>query len=125
MDSENITLKKILITIVIAICVVMFIAYLKSTPVEPLSKEAQRRQLIEKKFDSWDGSHRNLVIYIKENMNDPDSYKHVKTTFYDNGQYLLVQTSFRGKNAFGGVVLNHVRAKVGIDGSIIEILDIN
>lgn len=56
-------------------------------------------------------------------MNDPDSYKHVDTTYSDQGDHLVVLTSFRGKNAFGGVVKNYVKAKVSLDGEILKILE--
>ena len=55
-------------------------------------------------------------------MNDPDSYKHVDTFYNDHGDYLIVKTTFCGKNAFGGVVTNTISAKVDLDGKIIEII---
>lgn len=85
-------------------------------------KVAGRKALVEKHFSSWDGSHDGLTKYIKKNMNDPKSYKHEETRFADKGDYILVQTSFRGKNAFGGLVLNTVIAKCDFDGNVIEII---
>jgi hypothetical protein len=83
---------------------------------------AERRKQIESQFSQWDGSHRNVEAYIKRQMHNPDSYKHEETRFKDNGDYILVITSFRGTNAFGGVVKNTVMAKVDIEGKIIEIM---
>lgn len=54
-------------------------------------------------------------------MNDPDSYDHVKTYYYDMGDHLIVVTSFRGNNAFGGKVLNTYTAKISMEGKILEI----
>jgi hypothetical protein len=82
-----------------------------------------REQRIQEQFSPWDGSHRQLESFIQRAMNDPDSYEHVRTVYWDKGDYLIVETTFRGKNAFGGVVKNFVRAKVTLDGVIIEILD--
>jgi hypothetical protein len=56
-------------------------------------------------------------------MNNPDSYKHVKTVYWDMGDYLKVETTFRGTNAFGGIVTNSIGAKVDLDGNISEILN--
>lgn len=56
-------------------------------------------------------------------MNDPDSYNHVKTIYWEYDDYLVVQTTFRGKNAFGGIVKNSVKAKVSLAGQVIKILD--
>lgn len=77
-----------------------------------------RKKKIESQFSAWDGSHPNLEQLIKESMNDPDSYVHVKTVYWDRGDYLIVRTTFRGKNAFGGVVRNSVTAKVSLDGQV-------
>ena len=81
-----------------------------------------REERIETHFSAWDGSHRNLTKFIKESMNDPASYKHVETRYGDKGEYLIVVTTFRGKNAFGGVVKNSVTAKVDLDGNVISII---
>lgn len=56
-------------------------------------------------------------------MNDPDSYDHVETSYWDMEDYIVVLTTFRGRNAFGGVVKNSVKAKVSLDGEDIEILE--
>jgi len=125
MDSQNLSKKEIIISIVIVICVFIFIGYLKSTPSTPLSPEQARKELIDRGFSAWDGSHRKLEEFIKSQMNDPDSYEHVETRYGDRGDFLIVQTTFRGKNAFGGVVKNSVKAKVGLDGEVMEIIDAN
>lgn len=88
---------------------------------EALTKARAKR--IQEQFSPWDGSHRKLESFIQKAMNDPDSYEHVETVYWDRGDYLIVETTFRGKNAFGGVVKNFVRAKVTLDGVVIEILD--
>ena len=82
-----------------------------------------RKKKIEAQFSAWDGSHRNLERVIKESMNDPDSYDHAETVYSDRGDHLIVRTTFRGKNAFGGVVKNSVKAKVSIDGQVLQILE--
>ncbi|WP_444945132.1 hypothetical protein ACJJIP_11280 [Microbulbifer sp. VTAC004] len=89
---------------------------------EKIAAEA-RNKLIKRQFSPWDGSHNNLERFIKKAMNDPDSYKHDKTVYWDKGDHLIVKTTYRGKNAFGGVVRNFIEAKIGLDGTILEILD--
>lgn len=85
--------------------------------------EAERKARIEKQFSSWDGSHRKLTALIKQSMNDPGSYQHVETRYGDRGDYLLVKTTFRGKNMFNATVVNSVMAKIGLDGEVIEIIE--
>lgn len=83
----------------------------------------ERKKVIEKQFSAWDGSHNALEKLIKNNMNDPDSYEHVETLYGDYETYLIVKTTYRGKNVYGGVVKNFVKAKVSMDGTILSILD--
>lgn len=85
--------------------------------------QRKRKELIDKQFSPYDGSHRGLTRLLKENMNDPDSYEHVQTRFRDEGDNILVITKYRGNNAFGGKVLNDITARVDINGNVIEILD--
>lgn len=86
-------------------------------------KKDERRKLVEKQFSGWDGSHDGLTRYIKEHMNDPDSYEHIETKFADRGDYIVVITKFRGANAFGGKVINSVTAKVDFNGNVIQIIE--
>ena len=87
-----------------------------------LAAEARKKQ-IERQFSDRDGSHGNLERVIKQSMNDPDSYDHVETVYWDRGDHLVVRTTFRGKNAFGGIVKNSVKAKVSLDGQVLQILE--
>jgi len=86
------------------------------------AKAEARKTLIEQQFSSWDGSHIALEQIVKKSMHNPDSYKHVETRYADEGDYILVATTFRGTNAFGGVVTNTVRAKFTLKGELIEVL---
>lgn len=82
-----------------------------------------RKKEIEQQFSSWDGSHRNLERYIKQNMNDPDSYEHVSTQYWDMGDHLVVLTKYRGKNAYGGKVLAMTKAEVDMQGNVVRIME--
>lgn len=83
---------------------------------------AERKKKIEALFSAWDGSMPSLERIVKKGMNDPDSYKHDETRYIDKGDYLIVVMSFRGTNAFGGVVRNSVTAKVDLQGNVLQIL---
>ncbi|MFT4176484.1 MAG: hypothetical protein QM627_07490 [Luteolibacter sp.] len=94
-----------------------------SAPDYLTNKNAARRKQIESGFSGWDGSHRGLTRVIKESMNDPKSYEHAETVHWDMGDHLVVRTTFRGRNAFGGMVRNWVKAKVDLDGNVLEIIE--
>ena len=81
-----------------------------------------RKEQIEQQFSNWDGSHFGLTRLIKKTMNDPSSYEHIKTVYVDKGDYLIVRTTFRGKNKLGALVVNSVTARVDLDGNVIEII---
>jgi ribosomal protein L37E len=82
----------------------------------------EREQKIKNNFSAWDGSHIGLTKYIKNAMHDPDSYEHVETKYWDKGNHLIILTTFRGKNGFGGVVKNSMMAKVDLNGNVLKIM---
>ncbi|EAY28940.1 hypothetical protein [Microscilla marina] len=81
-----------------------------------------RKKVIEAQFSIWDGSHVKLTKHIKSKMNDPDSFKHVSSSWVDMIKHVKVQTIFRGKNSFGGIVTHTVVAKVSFEGDVLEII---
>ena len=85
-------------------------------------EKAARTEKIEAQFSPWDGSHRNLERLIKKAMNDPDSYEHDKTRYWDKGDHLIVRTDYRGRNGFGGMVRGHAEVKTTLNGEIIQII---
>lgn len=104
----------ILLIFIATMCVNIF-----SGDPEP-AKPVTRLDTIQAQFSQWDGSHIKLTEAIKAGMNDPGSYEHVKTGYMDTGTDIVVTTVFRGKNAFGGKVLNTVQAHVDIAGNILS-----
>jgi hypothetical protein len=73
-----------------------------------------RKEPIQEQFSAWDGSHIGLTKFIKKTMNDPDSYEHVETVYWDKGSHLVVKTTFRK---------NWVMAKVDLNGNVIEVIE--
>ncbi|HAU5563294.1 TPA: DUF4875 domain-containing protein [Serratia fonticola] len=82
---------------------------------------AKRKKDIESQFSSWDGSHIDLARRVKDMLNDPDSFKHYKTTYIDRGDHITVFMDFGGKNGFGGMVRNSISADYSLDGTLIKI----
>lgn len=103
-------------------CLVLWFLFGSGEPEAPKTAEQVRESQITRAFSAWDGSHRDLTRQIKAAMNDPDSFEHVDTRYRDNGDHIVVTTTFRGTNAFGGKVLNTWTAKASIDGTVTEII---
>jgi len=106
-----------------------YVQLIKLNPKEALYKKKLnfyqakigRQDRIQSQFSILDGSHHVLEKYIKSRMNDPSSYKHVKTIYSDQGRSLYVLTRYRGKNAFGGVIAEELWAEVSLDGKILDV----
>lgn len=77
---------------------------------------------IKEQFDSQDGSHKNIIKEIKQLIVNPESFKHIKTTYDNKGSYLIVYTDFYHKNGFGKIVENHHKAKVDLNGNVLEVM---
>jgi tetratricopeptide (TPR) repeat protein len=100
-------------------------SYVNKAQYNKLQEEikTKRQGQIDSQFSSWDGAHHNLTRLIKKSMNDPKSFEHIETLYWDMGDHLVVLEKFRGKNAFGGYVRNYVKAKVSYEGEILEIIE--
>lgn len=86
---------------------------------EELTKK--RAEKVKDLFSPWDGSSFALVQATKNAMNDPKSFEHVETTHVvRNDGKIEVFMRFRGKNAFGGVVLQTVVGVINIDTGELE-----
>ncbi len=90
--------------------------------------EQLETEVIERQFSPWDGSHRNLYRYLKENVKDPDSLEHIETRYKKNfdknekfNNTLSVTTKYRAKNSFGGYVVEFISADYDLDGNLIRI----
>jgi len=72
--------------------------------------EQIREEKIAKQFSLWDGSHKELVRLVKNDLNDAGSFEHIETTYRINKDHtpgqdiLFIKMDFRAKNAFGGVI---------------------
>ena len=86
---------------------------------QEVKKVLTRVEQIENQFSAWDGSHIKLTREIKKTMNDPESFDHIETRFKDLGNEIVIHESFRGKNAFGGLVINKVIATVDVEGNVL------
>ncbi|MDR0580266.1 MAG: zinc ribbon domain-containing protein [Campylobacteraceae bacterium] len=118
-ESPTVSGKQMLIAFIVFVVIIgLFVTMCSDddTPKVPLTE----KQIADKQFSQWDGSNIYVTRRIKESMNDPDSYSHVKTLYSYNNvtKTIEVRTKFRGKNAFGGTIMNTAIATVDLDGNI-------
>lgn len=89
-------------------------------------QKAQHRQSLASQFADkferkFDGSIKPVVEYVKRNMKDPDSFKHVKTEWFistDADRQYIVRMQYRGTNSFGAVVTENVELIVDQEGMV-------
>ena len=93
-------------------------------PPRQLTPAEARKKMIEKAFSPWDGSHIQLERLIKKihcmirilmSTSKPFA-RTAKTTSW------CAQNS-EVKNAFGGVVLNQIKAECSLDGKVIRLIE--
>ena len=80
---------------------------------------------ISSQFSAWDGSNIYLVKLVKENLNDPHSFEHVETVYWNKGTYILVKMTYRANNAFGALILQNVTAKADYVSQTISVISQN
>lgn len=89
------------------------VGFIEDSKLSPHEKE------LKELFSSFDGSVPEVIEAVKSQMNDPESFEHVKTRYIDNGEDVTVIMTFRGKNGFGGVLTKEATAKVNLKGKIL------
>lgn len=65
-------------------------------------------------LNSWNGSHRGVVNWLKDNLRDPDSYEHIETRITPvntAGEHTLIM-QYRARNGFGGMTVETLTATV-------------
>ena len=90
---------------------------------EKPSQPMTRQDKIERLFSPWDGSLSGLNEAIKASLNDPKSFDHLNTRYWDMKDHLVVLTEFTAKNGFGGVVRDWVKAEVDLNGRVTKIIE--
>jgi hypothetical protein len=79
------------------------------------------KEKAEAQFSPWDGSHRQLKDIIKDGLNDDDSFEHIETRYFLNGQRLSVHMRYRAANAFGAKIQALAVADFSTDGALLQL----
>ena len=106
---------------ILIMCIIIagFVTLIRSCGSETTLREKQ----IQQHFNAWDGSHNELTKLIKFALYNKESYEHIKTRYWDDGGFLIVETTYSAKNDFGERFKKRVKAKVDLNGNVIAILE--
>jgi hypothetical protein len=83
--------------------------------------DTERAERIRQQFKE-NGAHRELQRVIQLVMHAPDSYAHRESHWRDEGDHIVVRTTFDGDDSSGNRVTNWVEAEVDSDGQIQSVL---
>ena len=87
------------------------------------SPEELRKVRIKKGFGFY-GEHKELTRMIKAEMNDPNSFELAACDYFDQGDHIVVIMDYRGRNMMGGTARESVKAKCGLDGEVLQIMNV-
>lgn len=68
----------------------------------------------------WDGSHRELVTKTKRSMARPETFEHVKTQYFVDGDWLVVSMDYRGLNQSGSRFIDRAIERFPLDTQAAE-----
>jgi hypothetical protein len=83
--------------------------------------DTERAGRIRQQFKA-NGAHSELQRVIQLVMHAPDSYAHRESHWRDEGDHIVVRTTFDGDDSSGNRVTNWVEAEVDSDGQIQSVL---
>lgn len=73
---------------------------------------------------SWDGSVRQVEIYLKSNLRDPNSYEGIEwSKVQETSDGYSVRHKYRAKNGFGGYVVANQIFYMDADGNVTNVTD--
>ena len=76
--------------------------------------------------NQWDGSVTEVKNYLRNNLNDWDSYESMewsKVAPADGGGSFLVRHKYRAANGFGAKIIQHQVFQVSANGTILSVTD--
>ena len=76
---------------------------------------------IQKQFNPLNGSHYELLKAVKCRLSDPDSFKHINTSYAINDSCILINMKYSSKTVFNAKVVNNVVALFKIEGEVLNI----
>lgn len=109
--------------ILISVFIIILGIFLSEEYKSPESKKIEQTKTLteeEKMANQANKCAKHLTKLIKISMNDPKSYEHIDTVYFYYDNHILISTKFRGKNAFGAIVFNEIKAQYTLDGEFVQ-----
>lgn len=87
---------------------------------EKANKE-EYEKWIKEQFSVWDGSCKKIKDMTIQSLNDPDSFKHISTKYWEQADMksIIISMEFTAKNGFGGTIRSIAKGTLSrSDGTI-------
>lgn len=114
------TNKKVCLLIGIVWIFLGFNMVIHSTPDAPPQTPEELHQM------TVDGGAIMAEIHIKllliKNAHDPQSFAHVRTTYHESNNSIILTTHYRARNGFGSLRLGWIKIRADLEGNLIEVL---
>ena len=115
--------------IALAFVVFMVVSYILVTCVgspQPKEKESEEQPKEVVYNSEWDGSVRQVKQFLKENLNDPDSYESMEWSPVSQNphtKWFLVRHKYRAANGFGAKMIYNQQFTLDSLGNVINVSD--
>ncbi len=84
----------------------------------PEFKQVPSKSKAADKFSPVDGENVELSYWIKNKLDDPESFEHVRTEWTEYDDHILVYTTFRFNNKFGAKTMTTYEVVLDLDDNI-------
>ena len=82
-----------------------------------------KRENIKAQFSPYDNKHFRLARILKKNAHDPKSFQHIRTSYVETDDFLIVTMKFRAKNGLGHLLISSRTAMFSFDGRWLGMAD--
>jgi len=94
----------------------------KTTNAQVINEKAAYQAWVKAQFSLSSGENMRFVELIKKPLNDDTSFSHVKTTYVDKGDYLIIDMTYRAKNTAGELIVQNATAKTDYKTNTISVI---
>ena len=78
---------------------------------------------VEEQFTQYDGGRAKLIKMVKDNLEDPSSFKYVSDTRSFDGKDLIITMTYRTRNVFNAIISLEVKARVSYKDNSVTIIE--
>ena len=118
--NNKATNRRVIKVIAIFVLAVLIMAILADMGDDTPPPTPTRAEQIQKHFSPWGGSNKAMVTAAKDMINDPNSFEHIETRYFDADSVINVSMTFTATNPFGARVKIMTFGRIDNEGKLLE-----